>query len=685
MAANLSPETQAIIDRLKAEGDLIRNSGTNSLRAVRTEFAKFDGVFNSINANISEQTEIMRAQLNLDQEALVKSRTQEQFDEVSPGSTSGSSSSPSRSSDDGDGGKTDEAINNMGDKIAEGFSLKNLAMVAAAGFLGYNFIKGFISQAMGDNLFGMNDFVTDVKSIDIKGAQDTFTGMGESLTSIKESMNSLATSIASLNEAIESITSISWMDIATTVLTSIGALQAYNLTMRMALRMMGNGPGLRPGGPGGGGGRRGLFKRLLAGGITIATLGGIFGRGAQADIDGAQTDLDRDRNGGTDPNDPRGKNQINTDGNRPVVDRPPVVTTTSPVQPDAPNINIETSGNTTRYRDGASGRYIPADEAIPRLSAAGLNAQGLPNVDTTTPRPPATGGGRGNGQAEVDQRRAGADLGKRVADENRSLIKRLAKSKIGKVVAMAIPGVGLFAGLGFGIWNIVQGDFTSAALQLGSIPLPSVSGTALDLSSIGTEIFFAVSGETYNPSNPAHNSLMKEIGIEIHAAYQEFMSEQEENVKSNTDRRELYDNQAVNDLAAAERLQMGGARAFSDSGYNPEIANRSLGSNYHTGANVTLGSSSAFTGNYWTDRNGIVMYQDRNGNVMRASDRPNISTVEGAGSGSAAPVVIAPTTNNAPVQVTQGGNTAKQTTVQVMGGSFGESNGFGMTSGLVQG
>ena len=47
---NLSPETQAIIDRLKAEGDLMRNSGTNSIRAVKINLDRFEGIFNTISS-----------------------------------------------------------------------------------------------------------------------------------------------------------------------------------------------------------------------------------------------------------------------------------------------------------------------------------------------------------------------------------------------------------------------------------------------------------------------------------------------------------------------------------------------------------------------------------------------------------------------------------------------------------
>ena len=38
----ISEETKAIIERLKAEGDLIRNTGTNSLKSMNIKLEKFD-------------------------------------------------------------------------------------------------------------------------------------------------------------------------------------------------------------------------------------------------------------------------------------------------------------------------------------------------------------------------------------------------------------------------------------------------------------------------------------------------------------------------------------------------------------------------------------------------------------------------------------------------------------------
>ena len=57
-AGGMSPQTQAIIDRLTSEGNLLRNSGTNSIRSVKIELGKFNSVFNAISNNLASQAAI---------------------------------------------------------------------------------------------------------------------------------------------------------------------------------------------------------------------------------------------------------------------------------------------------------------------------------------------------------------------------------------------------------------------------------------------------------------------------------------------------------------------------------------------------------------------------------------------------------------------------------------------------
>lgn len=71
-----------IVERLQAEGQLIRNTGTNSIKAVREQLFKFDDIFNSINKNIINQTEILRQTLDLEIERMDDLRRLEQIAEA---------------------------------------------------------------------------------------------------------------------------------------------------------------------------------------------------------------------------------------------------------------------------------------------------------------------------------------------------------------------------------------------------------------------------------------------------------------------------------------------------------------------------------------------------------------------------------------------------------------------------
>ena len=77
--AELSAETAAIVERLRAEGDLVRNSGANSIRSVKIKLDRFDGLFTSIQTNIAEQTQILRQQAGIQEAAAEATRRQEDF------------------------------------------------------------------------------------------------------------------------------------------------------------------------------------------------------------------------------------------------------------------------------------------------------------------------------------------------------------------------------------------------------------------------------------------------------------------------------------------------------------------------------------------------------------------------------------------------------------------------------
>lgn len=68
----LSAGEKALIDRLKTEGDLLRNSGTNSIKSMNLKLEKFDNIFQSISNSLSEQTAILRETFNIQKAENVK-------------------------------------------------------------------------------------------------------------------------------------------------------------------------------------------------------------------------------------------------------------------------------------------------------------------------------------------------------------------------------------------------------------------------------------------------------------------------------------------------------------------------------------------------------------------------------------------------------------------------------------
>jgi hypothetical protein len=74
--------SESIVDRLKQEGQLIRNTGTNSIKAVRTELARFNDIFISINDNLIQQTQILRETLQLQLVQADRAERAQQLNEV---------------------------------------------------------------------------------------------------------------------------------------------------------------------------------------------------------------------------------------------------------------------------------------------------------------------------------------------------------------------------------------------------------------------------------------------------------------------------------------------------------------------------------------------------------------------------------------------------------------------------
>lgn len=234
--AELSADTIAIIDRLKAEGDLVRNTGTNSLRQMNMKLDKFDSLFQSINTNVIEQTTLMQKQMGIAVEAAEAAATREQFEEVSSPITPEKDPKPEK-----DSSETNRKINEIGDKISEALTLKNIAMAGAGAFVGYNFMKGFIDKKyngaftnmeegiglLGPKLktFGESGF-EDIKSTmkNVEQKYQDFAGPDGQLQKMNENL-------AEMNDKLRRIIDFGWSDL----FLSISAVGAGLATWRVGM------------------------------------------------------------------------------------------------------------------------------------------------------------------------------------------------------------------------------------------------------------------------------------------------------------------------------------------------------------------------------------------------------------------------------------------------------------------
>lgn len=190
--AELTAETTAILDRLKQEGQLTRNSGVHSIRSVKIQLDRFEGIFNSISANISEQTEILRKSLNINEEARESQRRKEdlsELDQNAPTPPVPTPPTPDPSPEGKDGKGLFELMGGVGKSLL-GIGGK-LALGGAGLFVAYNFAKGFIDEKTGGGFTKFEDSMIDTfKEMDWNALGNSFkefaSAVPEAVTSILE-------------------------------------------------------------------------------------------------------------------------------------------------------------------------------------------------------------------------------------------------------------------------------------------------------------------------------------------------------------------------------------------------------------------------------------------------------------------------------------------------------------------
>jgi len=210
--AELSAETNAIIERLRAEGDLVRNSGTNSIRSVKIQLDRFDGLFKCMCNNLTEQTEMLRAQMGIQEARFEAEKRQQDFDNLKK-----EQEKKDDSDRDANNRKAaEERDAKLIDSLSGMMSLKNLALGAGGLFLGYNLLKGAIDQQFNGAFSNMERGISEFNPAVIT---ETFNRFGTTITTLETTIGNLNTTIEGIQTEFENmkenLTSYSfWLNMA---------------------------------------------------------------------------------------------------------------------------------------------------------------------------------------------------------------------------------------------------------------------------------------------------------------------------------------------------------------------------------------------------------------------------------------------------------------------------------------
>lgn len=146
-----------IVDRLKMEGDLIRNKGKHSVKAVLLKMDKFQDLFVSIDRSLMEQTAILRSNLSMNSEEIERLRREANFRQNSQQNTE-SVEPKSRPIPEVDGAATDKSFFG-GIAALIGGAFSGVGLSAFRGVIGKSVISAFglfLAPAIGN---WVSDFI----------------------------------------------------------------------------------------------------------------------------------------------------------------------------------------------------------------------------------------------------------------------------------------------------------------------------------------------------------------------------------------------------------------------------------------------------------------------------------------------------------------------------------------------
>ena len=640
----LSEDTQAIIDRLKAEGDLIRDSGPNSMRSVNIKLDRFEGLFKSINDNVISQTDMMRQQMGIASQQRRQEETRRQQEEVLPPEPT---SEPAAGSPVNGRANGERNIDSASKSIAEALSFKNIVLGGAALFAGYNILKGFIDQKTGggftDMESGIGDFASKLRTFEMPD----FTG---TMTRLNETIDGLKTTIDGLRADIENTVSTlkDWQFWISLAIGAIGPFVAINRLLKIRLEK------LR------------LQNLELEKPPNVPDDAPTQPKIGNYDVDSNNPNF---RGWGED-----GRPVFGDTPNAPrVILRPDgtPIRGGSPTKPPAvtdipPRFSTPPGGSDTPVLstpDGSTPRM-----SLPDMSTPELRGQNRPIIaDNITRGGGKIGYNQGAGRFTVNPDGTGgflsdADAIKMMGENIVREAPRYAKAYANVVKFLKFLGPPALAYEIFRVYVVMTSSSTK------SQKIAAVSGIigGMGIGFVAGGLVGAQLGIWFGPWSALIGGLLAGVafgfgGEYIISAMVEAMFEEPEARQARYKEMQEHQLEAMRQngsyadyLSSMERAQMGGSRAFSDSGFAPDLG---------FGSGGALGNS---RGNYFMGRDGQMYRQD--GQTYRV-ERMSLGGVGGGGVVINAPQISAPVVNNV-----EGGKSANYIQMASFGGGGG---GFG--------
>jgi len=211
--AAVSAETQEILDRLKKEGELLRNRGKHSIKSVKVDLGKFEGVFDTIALNLAEQTEILRESLGIERDRVADEIRRRDLEEVKSVSANKAAEPESNVATTERSGGVARLLTETLGSVASGLGSLAIkgALGLAAGAALYQFAKGFINTKAGDPDF-VDNFIDDTivaikdfKKRVIARAPSVIGGTLDTMEKVKGQVSGFGDTIEGYGKTLDSI------------------------------------------------------------------------------------------------------------------------------------------------------------------------------------------------------------------------------------------------------------------------------------------------------------------------------------------------------------------------------------------------------------------------------------------------------------------------------------------------